>query len=100
MKTVLFIDESRASQNDLDGLTKGWVFNGDNCAVGIPRQQSGSVVIIRGEMIRNELTGLFRAPKELKMYSSFLINSIEAYFANLLVAQLKVINFLSDHLQA
>ena len=25
MKTVLFTDESRASPNDPDGLTKGWV---------------------------------------------------------------------------
>ena len=33
MKTVLFIDESRASPNDTDGLTKGWVFNADNYAM-------------------------------------------------------------------
>ena len=30
MKTVLFTDESRASPNHTDGLTKGWVFNDDN----------------------------------------------------------------------
>ena len=34
MKTVLFTDESRASPNDTDGLTKGWVFNGDNDDLG------------------------------------------------------------------
>ena len=46
VKTILFTNESRASPNDTDGLTKGWVFNGDNYAVGIRRQQSGSVVMI------------------------------------------------------
>ena len=40
MKTVLFTNESRAWPNSLDDLTKGWVFNHDNCAVGKPRQQS------------------------------------------------------------
>ena len=55
MKTVLFNDESRASPNDTDGLTKGWVFNGDNYAMGIRRQQSCSVVMIWGRMIGNEL---------------------------------------------
>ena len=65
MKTVLFTDESRASPNDTDGLTKGWVFNSDNYAMGIRRQQSGSVVTICGGMIGNELTSLFREPEEL-----------------------------------
>ena len=41
MKTDFFTDESRASPNDTDDLTKGWVFNGDNYAIGIWRQQSG-----------------------------------------------------------
>ena len=65
MKTVLFTDESRASPNNTDDLTKGWVFNGDNYAIGIRRQQSGSVVMNWGGMIGNELTSLFRAPEEL-----------------------------------
>ena len=57
------------------------VFNGDYCAVGKPRQQSGSVTMIWGGMIRNELTGLFRVPEGLKlstnMYCSFVKKSIE-----------------------
>ena len=61
MKTVFFIDESRASPND----NEGWVFNGDNYAMGIRRQQSGSVVMIRGKIIGNDLTSLFRVPEEL-----------------------------------
>ena len=61
MKTVFFIDESKASPND----TEGWVFNGDNYAMGIRRQQSGSVVMIWGKIIGNELTSLFRVPEEL-----------------------------------
>ena len=65
MKTVLFTDESRASLNDTDGLTKGWVFNDDNYTMGIRRQQSGLVIIIWGGMIENELTSLFRERKEL-----------------------------------
>ena len=77
MRAVLFTDESRASPNDSDSVTKGMVFNGDNCA----RRQSGSVVMIWGGMIGNELTGVFRAPEELKlsadMYCSFLKKSIE-----------------------
>ena len=60
MKTVLFTDESRASPNDADGLPKGWVFNGDNYAMGIRRQQSDSIVMIWGGIIGNELTSLFR----------------------------------------
>ena len=48
-----------------DGLTKGLVFNGDNYAMGIRRQQSGSMVMIWGGMIENELTSLFRVPEEL-----------------------------------
>ena len=65
MKTVHFTDESKASPNDRDSLTKGWVFKGDNCAVGKPRQQSGSVVVIWGGavvwggVIRNELLASF-----------------------------------------
>ena len=82
MKTVLFTDESRASPNDPDGLTKGWVFHGDNWAMGIRRQQIGSVVMILGGMIANKLAGLIRAPEELKlsadMYCSFLKNSIKS----------------------
>ena len=35
----------------------------------IRRQQSGSVVMIWGGMIENELIGFFRAPKELKLSS-------------------------------
>ena len=60
MKTVLFTDESRPSRNDPDGLTKGWVFvfKEDNCAImEMRRQQSGSVIMIWGGMIRNEVTG-------------------------------------------
>ena len=65
MKTVLFTDESRASPNDTDGLTKGWVFNNYNYTMGIRRQQSGLVIMIWGGMIGNELTSLFREPEEL-----------------------------------
>ena len=65
MKTVLFTDESRASPNDTDGLTKRWVFNNDNYTMGIRRQQSGLVIIIWGGMIGNELTSFFREAEEL-----------------------------------
>ena len=65
MKTVLFTDESRASPNDTDGLTKGWVFNDDNHTMVIGRQQGGLVIVIWGGMIGNELTSLFREPEEL-----------------------------------
>ena len=100
MKAVLHTDESRASLNDPDGLTKGWIFNGDNCSVGIRRQQSDSVVMIWGRMIRNELTDLFRVPEELKLpadvYCSFVKKSLEAWHGNPLLAQLKIIS--RDHL--
>ena len=103
MKAVLLADESRALPNGTNGLTKGWIFNGDNCSVGIPRQQSDSVVRIWGEMIRNELNDLFPVPDELKLpadvYCSFLKKSIEAWHGNLLLAQLKKIIFSRDHLQ-
>ena len=102
MKAVLLTDESRALRDDPDGLTKGLIFNGDNCSEGIPRQQSDTVVRIWGEMIRNELTDLFRVPDELKLpadvYCSFVKKSIEAWHGNLLLAQLKKIIFLRDHL--
>ena len=65
IKTVLFTEESRALPNDTDGLSNGWVFNGDNYAMGIRRQQSGLVIIIWGGMIGNELTSLFRVTEEL-----------------------------------
>ena len=65
MKTVLFTDESRASPNDTDGLTKGWVCNDDIYTMGIRRQQSGLVIIIWGGMIGNELTSPFRELEEL-----------------------------------
>ena len=51
IKAVPLTDESRALPNDPDGLTKGWIFNGDNCSVGILRQQGDSVVTIWGVMI-------------------------------------------------
>ena len=63
MKSVLFTDKSRASPND--DLTKGWIFNDDNYAVGIRRQQSGLVIMIWGGMIGNELSSLFCEPEEL-----------------------------------
>ena len=53
MKSVLFTDDLRASPNNSDGLSKGRVFNGDDCAVGILCQQIGSVLVIWGRMIRN-----------------------------------------------
>ena len=65
MKTVLFTDEARASPNDTDGLTEGWVFNNYNYTMGIRRQQSGLVITIWGGMIGNELTSLFREPEKL-----------------------------------
>ena len=65
MKTVLFTDEWRASPNDTDGLTTGWVFRDDNYTMRIRRQQSGLVIIIWGGMIGNELTSLFREPEQL-----------------------------------
>ena len=81
MKTVLFTDELRASSNNPGGLTKRWVFNGDNCAMGIQRQQSGSVVMILGGVIKEELIGSFRVSEELKLpvdtYCLFLKNSVE-----------------------
>ena len=102
MKAVLLTDESRALPNDPDCLTKGWIFNGDNCSLGIPRQQSDSVVTIWRKIIRNELTDLFPVPDELKLpadvYCSFVKKSIEAWHGNLLLAQLKKIIFLRDHL--
>ena len=54
----------------LMGLAKGWVLNGDNCAMGIPRQQSGSKDIIWGGMIGNEFIVLFHVPEELKLSSN------------------------------
>ena len=100
MKAVLLTDELRALPNDSGGLTKGWIFNGDNCSVGIPRQQSDTVVRIWGGMIRNELTDLFRVPEELKLpshvYCSFWKKSVEAWHGNLLLAQLKKIVFSRD----
>ena len=102
MKAVFLADKSRASPNLPDGLTKGWIFNGDNCSVGIPRQESNSVVRIWGGMISIELTDLFRVPEELKLpadvYCSFLKKSIEAWHGNLPLAQLKKIIFPRDHL--
>ena len=82
MKTVPFTEELRASPNYPDGLTKGWVFNSDNWAMRIRRQQSSSVVMIWGRIIENKLIGPFRVPEELKLsadsYCSFLKNLIEA----------------------
>ena len=102
MKAVLLTDESRALPNNPDGLTKGWIFNCDNCSVGIPRQQSDSVVKIWGEMIRNEVTDLFPVPDELKLaadvYCLFVKKSIEAWHGCLLLPQLKQIIFSRDHL--
>ena len=102
MKAVLLTDESRALPNDPDGLTKGWIFDGDNCSVGIACLQSNSSVGISGGMIRNELSDLFYVPEEMKLpadvYSAFLKKSIEAWHGNLLLAQLKKIIFLRDHL--
>ena len=46
MKTVRCTDESRESLNEPDGLNKGWGFIGDNSAMEIQRQASGSVVMI------------------------------------------------------
>ena len=53
VKSVLFTEESSASPNDTNDLTKGRVFNGDNYAMEIWRQHSGSVVMIWGGMIGN-----------------------------------------------
>ena len=64
MKTVLFTDESRASPNDTDGLTKGYD-RFSTMVIRIRRQQSGLVVIIWGGMIGNELTSFIREPEEL-----------------------------------
>ena len=100
MKTVLFTNGSRVSPNDPDGLTKGKVLNGNNFGVGIPRQQSGSVTMIWGGMIRNEVTCLFRVPEELKlpadMYCSTLKKSIEPWISNLLLQQMKDVIILRD----
>ena len=99
---VILTEESRALPNDPDGLTKGWIFDGDNCSVGIPRQQNDSVIRICREIIPNEPTDLFAVPDELKLpadvYCSFVKKSIEAWHGNLLLAHLKKIIFSRDHL--
>ena len=75
-ETVLFTDESRASPNNTDGLTKGWVFKDDNyTGKGIRRQQSGLVIIIWGGMIGNELTSLFCKPEELNGPLTYIARS-------------------------
>ena len=74
MNTVFFNDESRASPNDTDGLTIGLVFNGDNYAMGIRRQQSCSVVMIWGRMIGNELTSLFCVPEDMARNSGHALD--------------------------
>ena len=48
MKTVRYNDE-RESPNEPDGLNKRWRFNGNNSAIEIRRQQSGSVGMIWGK---------------------------------------------------
>ena len=75
IKTVLLTEESRASPNDTDGFSNGWVFNGDNYAIGIRRQQSGSVVKIWGGMIGNKLTSLFRVTEELNCPLTYIARS-------------------------
>ena len=94
MKTVRYNDESRESPNEPDGLNKGWKFNGDNCGMGMPRQQSGSVAIIWGGMIGNELIGPLCVPKELKLSSDTYCSFLKTE------AQLKKIIFLRDHFHA
>ena len=64
-KIFVIKEIAKVKTNDTDGLTKGWVFNDENYAMGKWRQQSGSVVMIWGGMIGNEHTSLFRVPKEL-----------------------------------
>ena len=44
-----YTDELRESSNEPYSLNKGWRFNGDNSAMEIRRQQSGSVVMISRE---------------------------------------------------
>ena len=46
MKTDRYTDEARESPNEPDGLNKRWRFNGDNSAMEIGSQQSGSVSMI------------------------------------------------------
>ena len=41
MKHVLFTDESRATLDDPDGWSRGWVIRGDQCPTRIRRQQGG-----------------------------------------------------------
>ena len=48
-KTVRYTDESKESPNEPDGLNRRWRFNGDNSAMEIRRQQSGSVLMIWGK---------------------------------------------------
>ena len=59
MKTIRYTDKSRNLPNEPDGLNRGWSFNGDNWDMGMRRQQSGSVAMIWGGMIGNELIGPF-----------------------------------------
>ena len=53
MKTICCTDESRESPNEPDGINKGWRFNGDNSAMEIGRQQSGSVGMIWGKLLES-----------------------------------------------
>ena len=52
-----------------------YVFNGEDYAMGLRRQQSGPVVKIWGGMIGNERTSLFRVPKELNYPLACIVRS-------------------------
>ena len=65
MKTVLFTDDSIASPSGPDGLTKAYVFNGDNC----PLWEYGVNMVWSG-VIGNELIGPSGVSQELKLWTA------------------------------
>ena len=57
MKFVLFTDECRATLDGVNGWSKGWVFNGDECPTRMRWQQGGGGIMIWGGIIADKLVG-------------------------------------------
>ena len=73
---VLFTDECRATLEDPDGFSRGWVLNKLDIPVRLRRQQGGGVVKFWAAILGSKLIGPFKVKYGVKVtaftYTEFL----------------------------
>lgn len=79
-QTALFTDECRATLDDPDGWSGGWLVDGHHVPTRLRRQQGDGGVMFWAGIMGRELVGPFRVPEGVKMTSAKYVEFLTDHF--------------------